>query len=253
MSPPGNLTDIHPVLYCSDKFLVPASQTYFLRTMCSDIQKQKNIYLDQILAERRSYRMFQPAFPPEDEIRRILHAGLLAPFAAAAVGNSQDYFRRFFVMNRGSESMKAAAPLVMAQVTAMTRELEEAMKNNPALREKAAGFVGRLGMIHKKGIVPGIGTAPYYIIVAERRGFPPVELQSLAHCLENMWLKATALGLGFQIVSVTSQMSSDPAFCAILGIPAGAWELMGCAVGYPTDELSPSIRPPVEDVTTWLK
>ena len=97
-----------------------------------------------------------------------------------------------------------------------------------------------------------IGTAPYYIVVAERRGFPPVELQSLAHCLENMWLKATALDLGFQIVSVTSQMSSDPAFCAILGIPSGEWELMGCAVGYPADELSPSIRPPVEDVTVWL-
>jgi len=27
---------------------------------------------------------------------------------------------------------------------------------------------------------------------------------------------------------------------------------MGCAVGYPADELSPSIRPPVEDVTVWL-
>jgi nitroreductase len=89
-------------------------------------------------------------------------------------------------------------------------------------------------------------------VVAERRGYPPVELQSLAHCLENMWLKATALGLGFQLVSVTSQMSSDPAFCAILGLPSGAWELMGCAVGYPADELSPSIRPPVEDVTVWL-
>lgn len=219
--------------------------------MCSDIQ-EKNKYLDQILAERRSYRMFTSAIPPEDEIRRILHAGLLAPFAAAAVGTPHNYFRRFFVVKLGSPSMKAMAPLAMAQVTAMNRELDLAMEKNPALREKASGFVNRLAMIRKNGRVPGVGTAPYYIVVAERRGFPPVELQSLAHCLENMWLKATALGLGFQIVSITSQMSSDPSFCAILGIPAGEWELMGCAVGYPTDELSPSIRPPVEDVTTWL-
>ncbi len=221
--------------------------------MCDDISVQKNVYLDQILAERRSHRMFRPEFCSEDEIRRILHAGLLAPFAAAAVGNSHDYFRRFFVMRRGSESMNTVIPLVKQQVQKMSVDLEAGMKNDPALREKAAGFVRRLAMMQEKGVVPGVGTAPYYIVVAERRGFPPVELQSLAHCLENMWLKATALDLGFQIVSVTSQMSSDPAFCAILGLPVGEWELMGCAVGYPADELSPSIRPPVEDVTTWLK
>ena len=221
--------------------------------MCDDISVQKNVYLDQILAERRSHRMFRPEFCSEDEIRRILHAGLLAPFAAAAVGNSHDYFRRFFVMRRGSESMNAVIPLVKRQVQKMSAELEAGMKNDPALRAKAAGFVRRLAMMQEKGIVPGVGTAPYYIVVAERRGFPAVELQSLAHCLENMWLKATALDLGFQIVSVTSQMSSDPAFCAILGLPAGEWVLMGCAVGYPADELSPSIRPPVEDVTVWLK
>jgi nitroreductase len=148
--------------------------------------------------------------------------------------------------------MNEAIPLVMAQVNKLSADLEKAMHNDPSLRAKAAGFVRRLSMIQGAGIVPGIGTAPYYIVVAERRGFPPVELQSLAHCLENMWLKATALGLAFQIVSVTSEMSSDPAFCAILGTPPGEWALMGCAVGYPADELSPSIRPPVEDVTVWL-
>jgi nitroreductase len=220
--------------------------------MCDDISVQKNVLLDQVLAERRSHRGFRPDFCSEDEIRRILHAGLLAPFAAAAVGNSHDYFRRFFVIRNGSESMKAIIPLVKQQIVKMSAELDAAMKNNPTLRGKAAGFVGRLSMMKEKGFIPGIGTAPYYIVVAERRGFPPVEQQSLAHCLENMWLKATALGLGFQLVSVTSRMSSDPSFCKILGIPPGEWELMGCAVGYPADELSPSIRPPVEDVTAWL-
>lgn len=220
--------------------------------MCTDISVQKNVFLDQVLAERRSHRMFRPDFCSEDEIRRILHAGLLAPFAAAAVGDSHDYFRRFFVLRKGSESMNAAIPLVMRQIPKMSLDLESGMQKDPSLRAKASGFIRRLSMIQEAGVIPGIGTAPYYIVVAERRGYPPVELQSLAHCLENMWLKATALGLGFQLVSVTSQMSSDPAFCALLGIPPGTWELMGCAVGYPADELSPSIRPPVEDVTVWL-
>jgi nitroreductase len=220
--------------------------------MCDTFNDQKNVFLDQILAERRSYRMFKPEFPPDDNIRRIIHAGLLAPYAAAAVGGSKEYFRRFFVMRNGSQSMQNAIPLVMEQVVLFAEGLEKAMNDDPGLKAKAVMFARRLSAIRKMGIVPGIGTAPYYIVVAERRGFPPVELQSLAHCMENMWLKATALCLGFQIVSVTSQMSSNPEFCRILGIPAGEWELMGCAIGYPQEELPPSVRPPVDDVTRWL-
>ena len=221
--------------------------------MCSDVVKQKNLYLDQILADRRSYRMFTAAIPEEDQIRRILHAGLLAPYAAAAVGGSKDYFLRFFVMKKGSQSMDAVIPLIMNQVNVMAQGLQKEMETNSALRKNAVKFVQRLEMIRKAGRVPGVGNAPYYIVVAERKGFPPVELQSLAHCLENMWLKATALELGFQLVSITSQMSGNLEFCKILGIPTGEWELMGCAIGFPADELSPSIRPPVEDVTRWLE
>ncbi|MEN6443548.1 MAG: nitroreductase family protein [Methanoregula sp.] len=220
--------------------------------MCTITSDQKNAILDEILATRRSHRLFLPDVPPEDDIRRILHAGLLAPFAAAAVGGTKDYFRRFFVIRLGSPSMAAASECAMTRVRTMSDDLDRAMEKNPRLRAQAVMFVQRLSMMKTKGMVPGIGTAPYYIVVAERRGFPPVELQSLAHCLENMWLKATALDLGFQIVSVTSEMSDDPGFCAILGIPPGEWMLMGCAIGYPKDELSPSIRPPVEDVTHWL-
>jgi len=221
--------------------------------MCRDSSEQKNVALDQILAERRSYRMFRQDFPPEDAIRRIIHAGLLAPFAAAAVGNSTDYFRRFFVIKRGSQSMNEASSLVMAEIHRMSEKLHEDMKNNLRLRDHAMGFAQRLAMIKKRGIVPGIGTAPYYIVVAERKGFPPVELQSLAHCMENMWLKATALELGFQMVSITSEMAQNPEFCKILGVNPNEWELMGCAIGYPQEMLSPSIRPPVEDVTRWLE
>jgi nitroreductase len=221
--------------------------------MCSDNDDQKNMFLDRILAERRSYRMFKPEFPPEDAVRRIIHAGLLAPFAAAAVGNSTDYFRRFFVMKMGSKSMNAASPLVFEQVRVMAGTVKKEMEKNSEIRKMAGAFAQRLEAIQKMGRVPGIGNAPYYVVVAERKGYPPVELQSLSHCMENMWLKATALGLGFQMVSVTSEMSNSPEFCRILGIPTGKWELMGCAIGYPHDELSPSIRPPVDDVTRWLE
>ena len=219
--------------------------------MCT-CSPEENAVIDRVIGCRRSHRQFGPNVPEKEDIERILHAGLLAPFAAAALGSSKDYFRRFFVVRNGSAGIRALSPLVMAKVRAMEADLARGMEKDPDLIENAAGFARRLAMIAKGGIVPGIGTAPYYIIAAERRGFPPVELQSLAHCMENMWLKATALGLGFQLVSVTSEMADDPVFCRILGIRPGEWALMGCAVGYAHDTLSPAIRPPVTDVTTWV-
>ncbi len=221
--------------------------------MCTVTPDQKNAILDEILATRRSHRMFLPVIPPEDNIRRIIHAGLLAPYAAAAVGNTKDYFRRFLVFRNGSPSMTAVKPLAFHHVETMAAALDHDTSENPLLRVQAVTFVQRLSVIQKMGTVPGIGTAPYYIVVAEKKGFPPVGQLSLAHCLENMWLKATALELGFQLVSITAQLGDDPKFCEILGIVPGEWDLAGCAVGFPKDELSPAIRPAVDDVTRWLE
>ncbi|MGD1004939.1 MAG: nitroreductase family protein [Methanoregulaceae archaeon] len=224
-----------------------------VENMCTITVVQKNEILDEILTSRRSNRMFHPEVPPDDMIRGIIRAGLLAPFAAAAIGGTgKEYFRQFFVIKNGSNSMAEASKLVMSKIHRMVESVEEDMNNNPELKKSVDTFAKRLDMITSSGKVPGIGTAPYYIVVAELRGYPSVERQSLAHCLENMWLKATALGLGFQLVSVTSEMSDDKKFCDILGVPLGKYELMGCAVGYAQTPLPPSVRPPVNDVTKWL-
>lgn len=214
---------------------------------------QRNMLLDEIISERRTYRKFKQEFPQENNIKNIINAGLHAPFAAAAVGDEKEYFRRFFVLKRDSKSMTTVASLIFEEVVAMASNLEIAMKNDPELRKQAIGFAKRLAMIKKMGKVPGIGSAPYFIIVAEKKGFPMIEQQSLAHCLENMWLKATALGLGFQLVSATAQMDDNPEFCALLGINPGEWALNGCAIGYPSEELTSSVRPPVEEVTRWIE
>src|SRR5665647_302111 len=77
------------------------------------------------------------------------------------------------------------------------------MKHIP-LRAQAGWFVNRLGCSIRLRRFP-VGTAPEFIVVSEKKGFPAVEQQSLAHCLENMWLKATSLDLGFQLVSSTAK------------------------------------------------
>jgi nitroreductase len=210
--------------------------------------------LDEIINARRTFRMFRPEVPPKAQISEIIQAGLAAPFAAAAVGGTgNDYFRRFFVFPKDSRGLAIAGGLLMQKVHMMAEELGNGMKHDPALQSKAEPFARRLEMIRKAGVVPGVETAPYYIVVAERKGFPPVEQQSIAHCLENMWLKATVLNLGFQLVSVTSQVGSDPEFCRLLGIPPDMFELNGCAVGYYQEELPPSVRPPADLVTTWME
>ena len=133
----------------------------------------------------------------------------------------------------------------------MSEQLSLKMQGDPALQSKAQRFAKRLEVISREG-VPGVGTAPYFIVVAERKGFPPVEQQSLAHCLQNMWLKATALDLGFHLVSATAEMAKDKEFCDLLGIPFREFEINGCAVGYPSKQLPPAQRQDVEEVTRWI-
>jgi len=210
--------------------------------------EQKNAILDGIILERRTHRRFKEEIPSDDLIMDIIHAGLHAPFAGAAVGNEKD-FRRFFIIRKNSETMSSLKPLIFGEILRIDHILEK----NEQIRAQATGFMNRLEMIKKMGFVPGVGTAPFYIVIAEKKGFPPVEQESLAHCLENMWLKATALGLGFQLVSITAQMADNVEFCRILGLQSGKWGLMGCAIGYPVEKLSPSTRPSVKDVTTWLR
>jgi nitroreductase len=94
---------------------------------------------------------------------------------------------------------------------------------------------------------------PYLIIIAEKEGFPPVAQLSLAHCLENMWLKATALGLGFRLVSLISEISKDPEFCSLIGVKPGEYALNGCVIGY-IKTVPPKVeRPSLNEVTTWIE
>ncbi|MFA5182958.1 MAG: nitroreductase family protein [Syntrophales bacterium] len=123
---------------------------------------------------------------------------------------------------------------------------------NRGIEEKSLSWRQRLKWFQDLGHVPGVTNAPYLIVIAEHRGIPDLGQHALAHCLENMWLKATALNLGFEIISVMSKMGDDEQFCRLLGLRPGEWDLMGCAVGYSEHPLSPSIRPTAEGVTVWL-
>jgi nitroreductase len=212
--------------------------------MFENIRPEHSAALDVIVRARHTVRVFSPIPPKKEDIEAIIQAGLLAPFGALAVAGKPD-FRKVFVIRGSSAAMEAVADILKNRMAKMADELE--MKVGPV------PFVQNLKRIGKQG-VSGVGNAPYLVVVGERKGMPPIAAQSLSYCLQNMWLKATSLGIGFQLVSATMQMDSDPDFCRLLGIPSGEYALDGCALGYPADHFQP---PDVEYPTlaksvSWL-
>jgi nitroreductase len=218
--------------------------------MVKKFNDQANAVLDGIISARRTIRAFTPEKPPREAIERLIRAGLQAPYAALAVAGRED-FRRFIVLTQGTPAMAEAGRLIQQ---AVRRRLEAAHRERgraPVPGDPGFAYLERMKPLAENGH-PSLKAAPYFIIVAEYQGVPAVGLQSLAHTLENMWLKATALGLAFQLVSVTESMAEDKDFVRLLGLPSGEFVLDGCAVGYPVADPPPVKRPEMAAVTKWL-
>jgi len=212
--------------------------------MFENITNQHSAALDEIISARNSVRAFGATPPLREDVESIIQAGLLAPFGAFAVTGTSD-FRKVFILQNSTSAMENAGKILKKQIANKADELEKKMGLAP--------FVQNLKRIGQQG-VPGVGTAPYYIIIAERKGTPPVAAQSLCYCLENMWLKATTLGIGFQLVSATQQMDSNLDFCKLLNIPAGEYAFDGCALGFPAEEYQPRPvkYPTLKESISWL-
>ena len=213
------------------------------------MSKEENRVLDDVISRRRSIRAFRPEAPPEEWINQIVLAGLSAPYAGLAAKENLPY--RFFRVIRQGPSMERAQELIKEQAKVSLEQLKAEMAKNAYLRENGGAFVKRVEGIAEAGI-PSLKEAPFFIVVAERRGIPPVEFESLAHCLENMWLKATALDLGFQLLSVTKMLSENRPFFELLGLEFGRFLLNGCAIGYAKHSPTERRLFPVNEVVNWL-
>ena len=208
-----------------------------------------NKIIDQVIESRRSIRKFKLEAPPKELIEQVLQAGLLAPYSG--VGVTREDFRRFIVIPRESKATAQVAAIFKRTAESSRKQLEAQMKRDQFTKTHAGPFLARLKIMGEQGI-PNMGKAPYYVVVAEQRGIPRVEQQSLAHCLQNMWLKASALGLGLQILSITAQLDNDKEFCDLIKIPIGEFALDGCLIGYPDMKPSLSKRPELSKITQWL-
>jgi nitroreductase len=213
--------------------------------MDSADRRSRNSILDDIIMHRRSCRAFSTEVPPKELIVQIITAGMHAPYAAVAVAGRED-FRRFFVIEGFGEKMETIRGIIERHVQEMREQVERKAAADSTFAVATRVFRSRL-----RG---GVGiSSPWFIVVAEPKGFPSVAPQSIAHCLQNMWLKATALDLGMQLLSAVETMGDSPAFCRFLDIAPGEYALNACAIGYPAEFLPPSQRPNVDAATTWLR
>ncbi|CAK8725343.1 Nitroreductase [Candidatus Electrothrix laxa] len=186
--------------------------------------------LEEVIRSRRSCRNFSGQVPNE-VLQKIVEAAIYAPFAAGA-GIPLKEGRRIFIFRQGTEPMKQARKIIEAQLQSGASKIGMAVRFLPFLRKKMQFFADRISTTAEKGI-PGLTEGSFYIVAAEKKGFPPLASQTLAHVMENMWLTATAHGVGLQILSVTNGLARNKDFTQLLNLPPGQWALNGCVVGMP--------------------
>ena len=170
-------------------------------------------------------------------IVQILQAGILASYAAASV--SREDFRRFIDILRESKATAQIVAIMKRKAESWSKEIETQMQLDEFTNQHAGPFLERIKLEGENGM-PNIGKGPYYIVIAEQRGIPRVEHLSLAHCLQNMWLKAAASGLGLKFLSITQELEKEKEFCDLIKIPMGEFALDGClTVCVPSAQASP--------------
>jgi nitroreductase len=206
--------------------------------------------LDYVIRSRKSIRVFSTGFPDEQVVKNIVQSAVYAPFGGAT-GLPFQEIRRIFVLSQKSGKLKEARELLLAEMKKNAARLNRLLFFLPFLRKKMQLFAARISVLSKSGI-PALNDAPYYIIIAEKKGFPLVAKQSIAHALQNIWLTSTAAGLGFQLITATGMMSDNKQFCKLLGLPKGMYQLDGCVIGIPQDANSELKEFDVDKFVTWL-
>jgi nitroreductase len=212
--------------------------------------EEDNLVLDRIIEERRTVRHYKDELPPKESIEAIVDAGMRAPYASLGVVGVEN-FRRFYIIPKGNLMIAKVDALIRSRSALDAKQLEEDMEKNPLIRENGKLVHELWTSVAEKGI-PGFLDSPYLIIVAEWRGARRAEKQTLAHVMQNMWLKATALNLGFKLVSPIESMTDNAEFCALFGNSVGDFGYHGCIVGYAPDNGRTPASRPVSGTITWL-
>lgn len=192
--------------------------------------EQDNKVLDAILEERKTCRSFLDKEPSKEDIEAIIKAGQLSPYASID-SKAMTPFRHYYVLMKGDPRLAVIDRLIKEQSAADLAQRLIDEESDAFLKENSRGVEKLWGMVAEKGDL-NFPDPPCVIVCAEWRGARRAERQSLAHMMQNMWLKATALNLSFKILSVTESMVNNQEFCDLFDLPVGMYGFLSCIVGY---------------------
>lgn len=210
--------------------------------------EQDNATFDRIVNARRSCRKFLDRLPEQELVAQVIEAGNKGPYAIASA-RDVDVFRHFYVLYQGHPLIPAIHKQIREQSEREAEQLRWEMVIDPIVRMYGEGLARMRTLTAREG-VSFLENPPCLIVLAEWRGARRAEKQDLAHALENMWLKATALNLGMAIISLFENLTDDENFCEMLGLPVGKYGFHACVLGYPESEALEAKR--VISQTHWL-
>lgn len=205
-------------------------------------------YLDTIIMQRQKIAAFSSEKEPgREELESLAEAGRQAPFAGMAQKDCES-FRRFFVIHRDSKTAGRLEALCSEERARESQRIraEGLDQKYPSAAFFADHFAG--------GGAADLLVSPWLIVIAERGGYPAREESCLGYVMENMWLKATELGLAFKPCSVVSDVKNKEELKRILGLEDDeAYAFDACNVGWPAREIKKRTDhpKPVKSVT-WF-
>jgi len=192
--------------------------------------EKDNLVLDNILKARWTCRSFNDEVPPKEDIEAIIEAGRISPYASIS-SKDVNPFRHFFVLFKGDPRFPVIERLIREQSAADLEQVKKESESDSFLKEHLAGLERLWSNVAENG-VPVFPDPPCMIIAAEWRGARRAERQSLAHMMENMWLKTTALNLDFGLLSVIESMVNNREFCDLFNLPVGRYGFLACIIGH---------------------
>ena len=207
-----------------------------------------NQALDNIMKSRRICRKFTDQVPDKKDVEAVVTAGRMAPYASISSGDV-DVFRHFYVIFRDNPLLEKIDKLIKDQTILDLAILNEEMAEDEFLQKYGVALEKMWFNVAENGL-PVFLNPPCLIVLAEWRGARRAERQSLAHTIQNMWLKATALNLDFNMISPLESMWDNQEFCDLFGLPVGKYGFHGCIIGYKEAERLTS--KPISDQVHWL-
>lgn len=226
-----------------------------METETEPVKSKKS--LESIITSRSTQRKFSvDKIPSKEDIEKLILAGIHAPFPALGT-DSLTNPRTFIVIQNGTPEWKRLRSIVMKKgkfyySLARKRKLLLLLNRLTPKRHRVKKKVISDLKIFARQIVEHRGhfaffdTAPYWVVIAERRHMPIIltklARQSMGHCLQNIWLRATDLGMILQPVSSIYQLQNDKEVCRLLGLEGRNWEMDSFFVGYHDKALQPVRR-----------